>query len=490
MTYPTPMEQKGILYQIRQKYGVAADTDSYKLTHPGQYLKGAIAMESYVESRGGLFDELMFIGLQPIIKEYFLEKLTHEQVDNMLAFEKVHFNGNTTKELEIALRAVVDDYEGYIPIYIKAPKEGSIIPVKNVLMVIGTSVPDSRIFALVSYFETKLLRVWNVINVATTSYHIRKLILSFLQETSDNPEEVIKFSLHDFGSRGTTAMEQAAFSGIGHLISFLGTDTTIAIMAAEFAYNEPMAGHSIPASEHSSTCSHGPNGEYGFVENMFDMYAKPGALFATVIDSYDALRFIREIAPQFKQRLIDSGAKWIFRPDSGDPIEMPIKVVQELDKIFGHTTNDKGYKVLNNVGAIQGDGIVLNDISLILKKLTDLKYCASNISFGMGGGLMQKNDRDTQKMSMKCSAICDAEGNWHEVFKDPAVYDADWNRKEEKSFKISKKGRLDLTIKDGEYKTVPYVENNSLSVMEMVYINGRLMRDMTLTQVREQAGTF
>ncbi|KAJ1465090.1 hypothetical protein T484DRAFT_1866504, partial [Baffinella frigidus] len=45
------------------------------------------------------------------------------------------------------------------------------------------------------------------------------------------------------------------------------------------------------------------------------------------------------------------------RPDSGHPTEQVIKALKAAEKTFGATTNSKGFKVLNNVAVIQGDGI-------------------------------------------------------------------------------------------------------------------------------------
>ena len=496
-------ESNGIMYQISQKYGVVGDTDSYKLSHICQYINGADMMTSYIESRGGLHDKVVWYGLQLIIKEYLLQRLTHEQVDNMIEWIKGHMMATEDTpwliSLETAFRTVVDEYDGYMPVRISAAPEGLVIPVKNVLAVIETTVPDARIFSLVSYIETRVLGVWSPTTVATISYHLRQEIYKRLVETADDADAEIAFKLHDFGSRGTTSQTQAAFAGSGHLVSFMGTDTTVAIMAAELAYNCPMAGFSIIASEHSTTTTHGRYGEEGFISNVFDNAAKPGAIFATVADSYDVISFIRNIVPKFKDRLIESEATWVIRPDSCDPIKMPIQCLIELEKVMGCTINSKGYKVLNNVRVIQGDGITPKDVVKILDAAIALGYSATNLAFGMGGGLLQKNDRDTQKFSMKCSAVR-VNGEWMDVYKNPAVYDDNWNLIEDEiSFKKSKKGRLELLQYDDEqsgvdYKTVRATEVDQFPgwkpMLEPVWDTGNLLRDMTFDEVRSNAGTF
>lgn len=481
-----------IINKIRETYGVVGDTDSYKFSHPTQYVEGADRLMSYIESRGGEYDEVVFFGLQLLLKEYFLTKLTHEQVDNLIKFQQSHFFGTEIPELEVALRAVVDDYDGYIPLRIKAVQEGKVIPTKNVLVTVESTVADERIVALTTYMETLLMRLWAPTTVATTSYHIKKIIYDGLLASADDADAEIGFKLHDFGSRGVSSMEAAAFNGAAHLVNFLGSDTTVGIMAANIGYHEEMAGFSIPATEHSTTTSHGRHGEEDLVERMFEKFAKPDAIFATVADSYDILHFVEKIAPRFKARLKASGATWVIRPDSGDPVETPVEMVRRLARIFGFTYNRKGFKVLDSVRVIQGDGIDINDVRAIVDLLIKEGYSISNIAFGMGGGLLQKNNRDTLKFAMKACAV-HVDGGWKDVYKDPTIYDATTWEPARSSFKKSKAGRLELVYNGTEYRTVrveevpAYEADGYVPQLELVYDNGRLVRDMTFAEVRANA---
>lgn len=479
-----------IINQITEKYGLAGDTDTYKFSHAPQYAPGATRLMSYIESRGGKFDEVVFFGLQLILKEYFENPITHDQVNNLVSFQTNHF-GAPVPGFELALRTVVNEYNGRLPIRIRAVPEGAVVPTKNVLVTIETTVDDPRIFSLVSYFETKLMRLWSPTTVATMSREIKKIILSALRVSSDDPEGEIGFKLQDFGSRGVSSMETAAFAGAGHLVNFCGSDTSVAIMAMELAYGEPMAGYSIPATEHSTTTSHGRGNEMQIIHQMFDSFAKPGALFATVADSYDIMNFVDNLAPQFKQRLIASGATWVIRPDSGDSVQMPVEIVRRLGKTFGYTMNNKGFKVLNSVRVIQGDGIDINDVQQILDILLEEGWSASNMVFGMGGGLLQKNNRDTLKFAQKACAI-KVDGVWRDVYKDPANYDpTTWEKIPGKSFKTSKAGRITLVKNtNGQYQTMrenEAIEQGLQSILEDVYVDGVIVRDMTLAEVRSNA---
>ena len=93
--------------------------------------------------------------------------------------------------------------------------------------------------------------------VATISWHVRQRLRAALETTADDPAAELPFKLHDFGARGVSSEASAALGGMAHLVNFKGTDTLSAIVAARRLYNEPMAGFSIPAAEHSTITSWG-----------------------------------------------------------------------------------------------------------------------------------------------------------------------------------------------------------------------------------------
>ena len=169
------------------------------------------------------------------------------------------------------------------------------------------------------------------------------------------------------------------------------------------------------------------------------------------------------------------------RPDSGVPSVSVLKCLDILWEEFGGTINSKGYKVLHpQVRVIQGDGIDINTLAQVLTEIKTSGYATENVAFGSGGGLLQKVNRDTLRFAMKASYI-EVDGVGREVYKNPIT----------QQDKQSKKGKLSLFKNvEGVYRTrVIGTQNISdKEVLETVYENGKLIRNMTFEEVRTNAG--
>jgi nicotinamide phosphoribosyltransferase len=438
--------------------------------------EGVTWMTYYMESRGGKYPVTLWNGAQIYMLEYLLGiKVTPESVE--------YSNERVTKHMGPGIfnyegwMRIATEFGGRLPLRIRAAKEGSIIPVKNVLMVLESTHPD--FVWLPGHFETLLMKLWAPTTVGTTSLVGKHIIRKYLELTGD--ESGLFFKLHDFGDRGVSSVESAAILGLSHLINFYGTDTFQSLEAALEFYDCDMAGFSIPATEHSYMTILGRDGEYKQMSRFLDVYAK-FAIKACVSDSYNIWEALDFWATQ-KQKLIDQNAVLVVRPDSGDPVEMSLACVERLAEGFGTTENNKGYKVLNHVRVIYGDGISNPDvIEKILENLEARKFSADNIAFGMGGGLLQKCDRDTQKFAIKCSAAI-INGQLVNVQKDPIT---DQGKK-------SKAGILDL-VKDeyGQYKTVnisleEWNDPNHKSELVTIFENGELKVKYNLDEIRAKA---
>jgi len=457
---------------------ILLNTDSYKVSMFKQYPLGTTNVYSYIESRGGRYDRTVFFGLQAFIKEYLLAPITQMDID--IADEILTAHGEPFNRA--GWQYILDQHNGYLPVVIRAVPEGTVVPVRNVLATIENTDPEC--FWLTTYLETALLRaVWYGTTVATQSWSIKQVIKDFLEKTGD--PTLIDFKLHDFGARGVSSLESAGIGGAAHLVNFMGTDTISGILYAREYYGARVAGFSIPAAEHSTITSWGRDGEVKAYENMLRQFAKPGSILAVVSDSYDVYRAASDLwGGELRQQVIDSGATVVIRPDSGDPVEVNRRLIEILGDKFGYTKNAKGFKVLNNVRLIQGDGINELTVRSILGAFMAMGWSADNIAFGMGGALLQAVDRDTQKFALKCSSAR-INGVDVDVQKDPATDPG----------KKSKAGRVTLWQCGGEFAsgvTAPTgwadrCAGDWTDALVPVYWNGNLHKDWTFDEVRANA---
>jgi nicotinamide phosphoribosyltransferase len=452
--------------------------DSYKYSHYLQYPEGTTNVFSYIEPRGGNYPKALFYGLQGYIKKYLLNPVTKADVDFMEQFITQHglpFNRE-------GWDYILEKHNGYLPLRIKAVKEGRLVPVKNVLVTVENT--DPKCAWLTSFVETDLLRaVWYPTTVATRSYEMLTIIDKFMQQTVDEYSiDKALFSRHDFSQRGNTSYESSGIAGSAALLSSKGTDTTEAILYAQEFYDAEMIGFSIPASEHSVSSLYGQENELGYLQKMIKEFGKPEAIFAGVADTYDIFHYCESILPQIKDSLIASGGRYVCRPDSGNPLEVSLYIVRILDKVFGSSVNSKGYKVLNPcIRMIYGDSITETSLKAILENFAINEYSAENIAFGCGGFLTQQLNRDTMQFAMKASAAI-VSGKFMNVSKNPVT----------DSGKRSKAGRLELVSKNGEFKTCLEAELSSYtftgwtSELEEVYCNGKLLRNENFETIRQR----
>ncbi|KAF5396169.1 Nicotinate phosphoribosyltransferase (NAPRTase) family, partial [Paragonimus heterotremus] len=96
----------------------------------------------------------------------------------------------------------------------------------------------------------------------------------------------------------------------------------------------------------------------------------------------------------------------IIRPDSGDPTKVVVRVLNILGSKFGYTVNSLGFKLLPSyLRVIQGDGVSFESLGPILESIKSAGWSTENVSFGSGGALLQRLNRDTQKCAFKCSHV-------------------------------------------------------------------------------------
>jgi nicotinamide phosphoribosyltransferase len=456
---------------LRNDHNLVLDSDSYKYTHYFQTPPGTSSANLYGEARSiKNHPKTMFFGIQGALKRYFVgDVITKEDIDEAEEILNLHISRHSI----LAFRQLLEHHGGILPIEISAVPEGTLVDNQNVLIQVRETSPDA--WWLPGFLETQLLpAIWYPSTVATLSYYILQDIKKYLEETADNLDGLL-FKLHDFGARATTSFWHRCIGGLAHLVNFRGTDTTAALLAGKRYYNSPCAGFSIPAMEHFTVTSWTKPKELQAYDNMLDQFAKPQETLAIVADSYDLDNAIQNLlGTELKQKIIESGATLVVRPDSGHPVETPVRVVEMLMDKFGYRYNTKGYKILNHVRVIQGDGISHKEAILIMEMMKNKGMSIDNISFGMGGGLLQKVDRDTEGFTMKCNEV-KINDQRYDVFKEAPG-------------KKSKKGRLALIKVDGKFQTIREDElNGRRNYLRPIFRNGKLLVDEDLEIIRQRA---
>jgi nicotinamide phosphoribosyltransferase len=461
-----------------EKSSIIFRTDSYKWGHWRQYLPDTERVYSYLESRNGArFNSTVFFGLQYLLKEYLSGQVVTQKAIN--AAEKLsaaHLGpGRFNRD---GWQYILDRHQGRLPVKIRAVAEGTPVPVSNVQMTVENT--DPKVPWLTNFLESILYKVWAPSVTATLSREIKILMKHYLEKTADNCD-TLPFMLHDFGYRGAASEEAAMLNGAAHLINFLGTDTVPALLIPKNYYGDTSeaAGYSVLATEHSIMTSRGETGEPEVIKYL--LRNTPDGILSIVIDSYDYRAFIQYMGEYLRME-VDAFLKRspqnkiVFRPDSGEPVSTSLEVVQLVDRYFGCRLNRKWYRQLNpQTGVLWGDGIQYDSVRNILFNLKNNGYAASNMIFGMGGGLHTSCNRDTQRNAFKCSAQYYGE-EWHDVCKKPLD-----------SAKASKTGRFSL-IKDenGNFHTVAK-SSEAEDLLKPVFRNGEILREYTWDEIKNNA---
>lgn len=372
-------------------------TDSYKMTHHGMYPDDVETVSSYLEARTGKgLQDVVWFGLQAVLKKYLTKPVTNEDLAQAQALAGRHFS---TNQLNVkGWQHIIDAYGGRLPLRIYALPEGTVTERGTPLMVVENTDPKTP--WLTNYIETLLMHVWYPTTVASVSYDLRKFFDDNV--TGGAPQ----FMLHDFGYRGCSSHDSAAMGGMAHLLSFMGTDTVAAMVAAQDYYGASFdnLAYSVAATEHSIMTQYGQEGEDTLIRHL--MATHPNQILSLVADSYDYYAFVQkvvknlDVAKQFKCQVV-------IRPDSPTP-QHP----DPADVINWTLINTP-----ETVNVLWGDGLTPDQIKDIVRRVDAVDR--KRLVFGMGGGLLQKVNRDTLRFALKCSAVKKSDGVWYDVQKNP-----------------------------------------------------------------------
>lgn len=460
-------------------WNIMLATDSYKATHWNMLPSKLKYAESYAEARGGEYTFTTFFGMQYYIQSFLVGvQVTEEKIQEAVEFYNQHFGVDNVFN-EAGWRYILEKYDGKLPLKIESVKEGSVVPVKNILYKMSST--DENCVWLVNWVETLMMKLWYPITIATNSMLTRSILEYHAEQTGDNTN--VDFLMHDFGYRGVASEEQAWLGGAAHLLTFRGSDTIAGIRMLQKYYNAPMCGFSVPASEHMVMTLEGRDNEVETYRRIIKAHGKgtkyesiPLSLVSDTYDIFGVTKFIHSDV-DIRNMILDRPGPFVLRPDSGDAYQVLKECLEILSETFGYTTNEKGFKTINKIRLLQGDGINNSVIHMLLGRLAEDKWSIDNFIFGSGGALLQKFDRDTIKFAIKCSyaIVGDREVD---VYKDPIT----------DSGKTSKKGKLRLMRTESGYVTRNHYEADNetdVSALQTVFFNGVLQNQTTYTEILE-----
>lgn len=481
--------------------------DFYKIAHRNLYKKGITRVYSTWTPRQSLLKDIDYavsFGQQRFVKQwlinFFNQNFFNLPVEYITSDYKRFIRATLgvaepeTKHIE-ELHAL-----GYLPLSIKSLPEGTRVPLRCPMLTIENT--DDRFFWLTNYVETLLsAELWQPMTSATIADSYKQILTKYAKETGGDLG-FVDFQGHDFSMRGLGGVSAAMNSGMGHLTSFVGTDTIPAIIGMEEYYNanieKELVGTSIPATEHSIQCSYGNDMEY--FEEVLKVH--PSGFVSIVSDGYDFWDVVGRVLPALKYKIMARDGKVVIRPDSGDPVKIICGdnstwypsiteegklvnkgLVECLWDLFGGTVNDAGYKVLDShIGCIYGDSITRERATQISEQLKAKGFASTNVVYGIGSFTYQYNTRDSLGFAVKSTNVV-LDGVETPIFKDPKT--GDGVKKSQKGAVMVYKNLITQKLEWVDGLSL-YGNKNEANLLREIFRDGKLLVDESLATIRER----
>lgn len=347
------------------------NSDGYKASHYAMYATGTEMVYSNLTPRSDriyrtkatrYYDgKLVFIGAQAAIQEIVESWNEFFDMDKgiALARQKLYLDFYLGPDAVSTDNLAKLHDLGYLPLEIKTLEEGTKVPMGVPVLTIKNTVDHA--YWLVNFLETTISNLtWKPATVATIAAEYRAMLVDFCLKTGGNLDDV-NWQAHSFACRGMSGPEDSARSEVGHIASFLGTDSLGSIMhAQQYLGAGDFVAASVPATEHAVATSNILRIEkelsaieYKFANKeqreIFDkmvialedirliaevMFAYelmekfPKGVLSYVMDSFDfwtmlsrGMRYLKPVILRRETNGITPG-RLVARPDSGDPVEV------------------------------------------------------------------------------------------------------------------------------------------------------------------------
>lgn len=313
--------------------------DAYKLGHPPQYPANTQFVYSNYTPRSLRLMPIpahlsngksIVLGIQATIMEYvalWQEEFFDKPLEEVLAawnHRIPDFTGEDTPDVE---RLTALHNLGYLPLHVKALQEGTWVRPGIPTFTFCNTLPEFG--WITNSTETYLsAESWKLPTVATIAAAYRHL-LDYYADLTGTPKDFVDWQGHCFADRGMSGMMDAAKACAGHGVAFLGSDSVSSSDWIEWFYGTDsiLIAGSVPATEHAVMCIGEKQSEKETIRRLIqDLY--PTGVVSIVSDTWDFWKVISETALELKDIIMarqpnkNGLNKVVFRPDSGDPVEI------------------------------------------------------------------------------------------------------------------------------------------------------------------------
>ncbi len=482
-------------------------TDGYKLCHKDQYPANTEwVYETWTPrmSRIAGISHVAFFGLQGALAEisnsfdeYFFaqpEEAVVAQYEEAIreVFAMTNSNFASTHQSQ----HIRDLHRlGYLPIKVKALKEGSLVPIGVPMFTIENTHPD--FFWLPGYLETQLSAyIWSPMTAATIADQYKRLLTGFAEKTGDINKVFTQAG--DFSMRGMGSPETAYRTAGGHLLSF-GVSATLPVREYLKTYYGATSDVMMytPSTEHSVMCSYGEQEVEAFRHLITEVY--PSGNISIVSDTYDLWHVVDHVLPQLKDLIMGREGKVVIRPDSGDPVKIICGdpeadhetvqkgIVERLFELFGGTVNTKGFKELDpHIGVVYGDSITVERATKICEGLMAKGFASTNTILGIGSYTYQYVTRDTFGFALKGTAEI-VDGQFKTIQKRPAT--------DTGNFKKSQKGMVAVVFENNDFRLIDDLnpttieQLNDSNLLKECFVDGAFVSTASFKEIRNRLQT-
>lgn len=507
-------------------------TDGYKFCHKDQYPEGLEwTYETWTPRKSRIegVDHAVFFGLQGALATLYW-KWQKGFFERPLGVVIEEIKESLTGTFSVTNPEMVKNYDyshfeklhklGYLPIRVKAIKEGSFVQIGGEFIINGEKVRKNGVpmFTIENtkpefpwfpgYLETPLsCLIWQPMTDATIADKYKRILTYYAKLTGCNQPKRVFNQGGDFSMRGMGSPEAAYRSTPGHLLSFGGSATIPSrnyLMAYYDAKPDVIA--YAPSTEHSVMESYGRDEKNAILQLVTKVY--PSGNVTIVSDTYNLWNLVDNVLtdPEVKEAIMKRNGKVNIRPDSGDPVKIICGdkeaneeniderlrgfaetvrkgLIQRLYEIFGGTKNEKGFiEIDSHIGAVYGDSITPERAIAICEGLMKKGFVTVSVGLGIGSYTYQYMTRDTLGFALKGTAEI-INGEFRAIYKDPAT-DSD-------KFKKSQKGMVAVVFEDGDYKLIDNLTPETINdikgnQLEDVFVNGEFVRTQTFDEIRER----